>query len=87
VVNGRDRRSDEITREVGMAESVSRIPPRFGRLGRLGGELRRSAVHGFGVLRGHRIRTVNISGAGTISCSGDASVNESISGFGQLIKR
>lgn len=59
-----------MTQEVGLAGSVARIQPRFGRLGRLGAGL-----------------TVKISGAGTVSYSGDASVDKLISGIGQLIKR
>ena len=39
------------------------------------------------VLAVDRQLTVKISGAGTVSYSGDASVDKSISGIGQLIKR
>ena len=39
------------------------------------------------VLTVDRQLTVKISGAGTVSYSGDASVEKSITGIGQLIKR
>jgi len=39
------------------------------------------------VLAVDRQLTVKISGAGTVSYSGDASVDKSITGIGQLIKR
>ena len=39
------------------------------------------------ILTVDRQLTVNISGAGAVSYSGDASVDKSISGVGQLIKR
>ena len=83
-----------------MAESVSRMQPRFGRDIRLSGTGRYQAgdlvsqvataeLSGTGqvILTVDCQLTVNISGAVTVSYSGDASVDKSISGVGQLIKR
>jgi hypothetical protein len=76
-----------------MAESVSRMQPRLGRLGRLGAGFVSqlltvsacSAVTGSGQID---TETRQVSGfRGTVSYSGDASVDKSISGVGQLIKR
>jgi hypothetical protein len=71
-VNGCGRRSDETTREVGMARSVNRM--------QLSGADQM-------IITVSRQLTVNITGPGTVSYSGDASVEKSITGVGQLIKR
>ena len=77
-----------------MAKSVNTMQPRFGRLGRyqagdLLSQVATAELSGAGqmIITVSRELTVNITGPGTVSYSGDASVEKSITGVGQLIKR